>query len=165
MIEAVVRRTLRVAATSLQAVRRGFWFVQRPKTFGVHAFAITPRRTLVIVRLRYAPGWRLPGGGRQPDEDPRDAVLRECREEIGMHAHGAVQLVSELDEEPDFKRDTVALFIVRGVEYRPRWSLEVEAVREIGLDQLPKDLSERTRRWLMLAGPFLAGNDPEAGDA
>ena len=57
--------------------------MRRPRTFGAHALALTPERKIVLVKLRYAPGWRLPGGGRGEHEDPRDAVLRELREEIG----------------------------------------------------------------------------------
>src|SRR3954470_455052 len=56
---------------------------------GVHAVALTPEGRIVLVKLRYAPGWRLPGGGMQAREDPREAVLRELREEIGMTSCGA----------------------------------------------------------------------------
>jgi hypothetical protein len=49
-------------------------------------------------------------------------VLRELREEIGLTAHGTVEPACELEEETDYKRDLVSLFIVRDVEYRPSWS-------------------------------------------
>ena len=110
----------------------------------------------MLVRLRYAPGWRLPGGGRKAHEDPQQAVLRELREEIGMIAHGPIQRVCDLDEAPDFKRDTASLFIVRGVVYRPRWSIEVEAIAEADIDDLPPGTSARTRRWLQALRPALA---------
>jgi 8-oxo-dGTP pyrophosphatase MutT (NUDIX family) len=45
---------------------------------GVHAIALTPERRIVLVKLRYAPGWRLPGGAREEYEDPCEAGLREC---------------------------------------------------------------------------------------
>ena len=48
-----------------QLLRAG-WFVRRPRTFGAHALALTPERKLILVKLRYASGWRLPGGGRAP---------------------------------------------------------------------------------------------------
>ena len=83
----------------------------------------------MLVKLWYAPGWRLPGGGRDATEPPADAALRELREEIGMTSHGAVEPGCELEEEVDFKRDTCSLIIVRDVEYRPkRWNWEVEEV-------------------------------------
>jgi 8-oxo-dGTP pyrophosphatase MutT (NUDIX family) len=125
------------------------WFLRRPRTFGAHALALTPARKVILVKLRYAPGWRLPGGGRSEDEDPREAVLRELREEIGMTEHGTVRLAAELDENADFKRDLAFLFVVEDVEYRaPRWSWEIEQVAEALLDDLPSDLSPRAARWI-----------------
>ena len=103
---------------------------------GAHAIALTPDGRIILVKLRYAPGWRLPGGGRGAHEDVAAAGLRELREEIGMTAHGAVRVDG-------------GLVIVEDVFYRPRrWSWEVEAVREAALDRLPADMSPRARRWL-----------------
>src|ERR1700752_1970952 len=93
---------LRFVLTGLHGLFKLNWFVRRPRTFGAHALALTPEGKVILVRLRYAAGWRLPGGGREEHEDPRDAVLRELREEIGMTSHGEVKLAAELEEEPDF---------------------------------------------------------------
>lgn len=100
------------------------------------------------MRLRYAPGWRLPGGGRNPDEDAVEAALRELKEEIGMTAHGSVQLAAELEQRPDGRRDLVSVVVVKDVRYAPRWSLEVERVREVGLHQLPPDLAPLAKAWI-----------------
>jgi 8-oxo-dGTP pyrophosphatase MutT (NUDIX family) len=152
----VIDGFLRVAVTAAHRLMKVGWFLRRPKTFGAHAVALTPAGRLVLVKLRYAPGWRLPGGGRSEDEDPRDAAVRELREEIGMTAHGSVQLACELKESVDFKRDTASVVIVRDVEYRPRkWSWEVEEVCEVPLDGLPADVSPQTARWLKAVGPRL----------
>jgi 8-oxo-dGTP pyrophosphatase MutT (NUDIX family) len=140
---------LRLLLTAAHSLLKLNWFVRRPRTFGAHALALTPEGKAILVRLRYAPGWRLPGGGRAEDEDPRDAVLRELREEIGMTAHGEVQLAAELEERPDFKRDLASLLVVRDVRYRPhRWSWEIEAIVEAPLDALPGGLSPRAAEWL-----------------
>jgi|SRR5207253_1927579 len=139
---------LRLVLGAVHGLLKLFWFVRRPRTFGAHALALTPEGKAILVRLRYAPGWRLPGGGRDEREDPRDAVLRELREEIGLVSHGEVQLAAELDEPADFKHDLAALFVVRDVRYRPRWSWEVEAIIEAPLDDLPPSLSPRAAAWL-----------------
>lgn len=103
---------------------------------GAHAVALTAAGHIILVKLRYAPGWRFPGGGRNADEDLESAALRELREEIGMTAHGTVRVER-------------GLLVVTDVAYRPpRWSWEVEAVCEVPLDQLPTDISPRSRRWL-----------------
>ena len=149
-----VNALLRILVTALHSLLKLGWFVRRPRTFGAHALALTPDGKAILVRLRSAPGWRLPGGGRHEAEPPSDAVLRELREEIGMTSHGDVTLAAELEEHPDFKRDLAALLIVRDVRYRPRrWSWEVEAIMEAPLDTLPADLSPRAAAWLeALAG-------------
>jgi 8-oxo-dGTP pyrophosphatase MutT (NUDIX family) len=125
------------------------WFVRRPRTFGVHALAFTPNGKIILVKLRYAPGWRLPGGGRSEDEDPRDAVLRELREEIGMTAHGRVRRACDLGESTDFKRDLASLMVVEEVRYDPpKWSWEVEQVIEAPMDDLPADVAPITTHWI-----------------
>ena len=147
---------LRAGATAFHKLLTIGWFFRRPKTYGAHAVALTREGRLVLVKLWYAPGWRLPGGGRDESEPPADAALRELREEIGMTSHGPVEPACEFEEEVHFKRDTCSLIIVRDVEYRPRrWSWEVEAVREARLDGLPPDLSPQTRRWLKEVGARL----------
>lgn len=140
---------LRLVITAAHGLLKLVWFIRRPRTFGAHALALTPEGKAILVRLRYAPGWRLPGGGRAEVEDPRDAVLRELREEIGMTGHGEVQLAAELEERPDFKHDLASLLVVRDVRYQPhRWSWEVEKIIEVPLDALPEELSPRASEWL-----------------
>jgi len=58
---AILDRSVRVAATAFHRLLRLAWFVRRPRTFGAHALALTAGRKIILVKLRYAPGWRLPG--------------------------------------------------------------------------------------------------------
>ena len=111
--------------------------------------AFTREDKVILVKLRYARGWRLPGGGRKESEPARDAVLRELREEIGMIAHGDVMPAAELEQRPDFKRDLASLLIIRDVRYRPHpWSWEIEEIIERPLNELPDDLAPVARNWL-----------------
>lgn len=146
---------LRVILTALHYLLRAGWFIRRPSTYGAHAVALTPDRKIILVRLRYASGWRLPGGGRAADEPSADAALRELREEIGMTGHGEVVAVCDFEQSVHFKRDSASLFLVRDVRYLPRWSLEVEEVREAALDALPPGTSANTRAWIEEVRPFL----------
>ncbi len=146
---------LRLLVTGAHSARKLFWFVRRPKTCGAHAIALTPEGRIILVRLRYAPGWRVPGGGRRADEVPMDAALRELREEIGMTSHGEVKFACDFEESIDFKRDTASLVVVRDVRYAPRWSWEVEQVREFPLDSLPPDLSPTSALWIEKVQPSL----------
>jgi 8-oxo-dGTP pyrophosphatase MutT (NUDIX family) len=140
---------LRAVLSGAYQLMKASWFVRRPRVYGAHAIALTPERKLILVLLRYARGWRPPGGGRRPDEDPREAALRELTEEIGMTAHGRVRLACELEREINFRRDLQSVLIVEDVLYSPpRWSWEVERVIEVDLDQLPPDMSPVARVWI-----------------
>src|SRR3954471_10804243 len=152
-------RSLRILLTGFHQLLKLNWRARRPRTFGAHALAFTPEGRLILVKLRYARGWRLPGGGRREHEDAREAVLRELREEIGMTACAVVRLAGELDEAADFKRDLAALFIVENVEYRvPRWSWEIEQVCETPIDDLPADLSPRAAGWISAVRDHLSND-------
>lgn len=129
------------------------WFFTRPSSAGVHAVALTPENRIVLVTLSYARGWRLPGGGRKVGEGDEEAMLRELREEIGMTGHGQVEKVARFSHRPDFRNDRSALFVVRDLAYRPKWSLEIKAVREFPLDALPADAAPITRRLIAAALP------------
>lgn len=147
---------LRIVLTSAHKLLKAAWFVRRPRTLGAHAVALTRERKLILVKLRYARGWRLPGGGRRPGEYAQAAVIRELREEIGMTAYGRIRFACELEESIDFKRDLAALLIVEDVRYVPRrWSWEVEQVGEFEIGRLPFDTASLTLRWIDALQPNL----------
>lgn len=138
---AVPRRLRRRLFTFLNRLRLALRKVTGSGRSGVHAVPLTQAGKVVLVRLTYAPGWRVPGGGRKRGEAPEQAMLRELREEIGLLSHGAIERLE--DVRPG---DPSAFFLVRDVVYRPRRSLEVEEVREFDPACLPDD----TTRWTAL---------------
>jgi 8-oxo-dGTP pyrophosphatase MutT (NUDIX family) len=147
---------LRIPLTAAHKLLQAGWFIRRPRTYGAHAIALTPERKIILVKLRYADGWRVPGGGRSRDETAEAAGIRELREEIGMTSHGRIRLACELEERVNFKRDLAALLIVEDVRYKPRrWSWEVQEVGEFPLGALPADTAAPTLRWIAaLSGQF-----------
>jgi 8-oxo-dGTP pyrophosphatase MutT (NUDIX family) len=141
------RRLVRTVFTFLQGLRRLLWLVTGPGRDGVHAVPLTPSGAVVLVRLTYARGWRLPGGGRKRGETSAEGMLRELREEIGLVGHGALERLDDI-RPGGLPGDRSALFLVRDVTYRPRQTLEVEEVREFDTADLPDDLSRSTRETL-----------------
>lgn len=118
----IPRPLVRFGARVVHRIRR------RRSTAGVHAVPITPQGRVVLVRLTYAEGWRLPGGGRERGESELDGTLRELREEIGLSTYvSAERLEDSLGS---------ALFLLRGIEYTPRRTWEVEEVREFDASTL-----------------------------
>jgi 8-oxo-dGTP pyrophosphatase MutT (NUDIX family) len=155
-LSGLVDGALRLVLTGIHSLLKASWFLRRPKTFGAHAIALTPEKKLVLVKLRYARGWRVPGGGRSAEENPADAALRELREEIGMTSHGEVRPARDFEESTDFKRDTASLVVVKDVRYRPpRWSWEVERICETDLESLPDGMSPISARWIESLRPLL----------
>lgn len=153
-----LRPAIRLAVTAVQAARKAFRSLSGTKPKGVHALPVTPDGRMVLVKLTYAPGWRLPGGGRSAEEAAEEAILRELREEIGLTGHDRAEKVSGWDEDWGGRNAPGALFILRGVTYRPpSFSLEIDAIGEFPVDQLPAGLSRVTRAQIAAAMPQLRG--------
>jgi 8-oxo-dGTP pyrophosphatase MutT (NUDIX family) len=95
-----------VVLTAFHRLLQKSWFVLRPRNFGAHAVALTPAGRIVLVKLRYAQGWRLPGGRRRKGEAPEVTILRELREEIGMTRFAEMERACDLV--PERKAEVVA---------------------------------------------------------
>jgi 8-oxo-dGTP pyrophosphatase MutT (NUDIX family) len=134
-------KAVRPVATAANRARKRLRKARGKPRLGAHAIALTPAGRVVLLKLRYARGWRLPGGGREAAETVVAGALRELREETGMTGHGAVRPLANIDP---------ALVLVEDVLYSPlRWSWEVERLIEADLDALPPGMSPRAGRWLL----------------
>jgi len=146
-----LRLPLRALMMPLQRLRRLIWAVKPRSVVGAHAVALTPEGKILLVKLRYARGWHVPGGVRKAGETARQNALRELTEETGMLSYGSiVQLLDEV-ELVNHRSDASGVFLVRDIIYRPRWTLEVEEIVEADFDALPADTSPRARRWIETA--------------
>lgn len=55
-----------------------------PRKLGAHAVILDEQGRVLMLRGRYADNWGLPGGGLDRRENLDTAVIRECREELGV---------------------------------------------------------------------------------
>lgn len=139
----------RLLLQRLQKLRLAYRRVTGRQPLGVHAIAVTPRNHVILVKLTYAEGWRLPGGGMKAGEEPAPAMIRELVEEIGLRRFGSFELVRDFPQSEEGGR----LYLFRDVECEPRRTIEIDAVWEFALDELPAGLAPATVRSLRAAFP------------
>ena len=125
---------------------RLYWRVFEPLTLGSRALVIRDDQIL-LVRLSYAEGWHLPGGGVDREESHYEAVIRELKEECAIRAQSP-KIFGLYYSSRAGKRDHIAIYEVREFEQLPnaRPDPEIVEARFFDLKQLPQDLSTGTRR-------------------
>lgn len=99
-------------------MQRGFLAaarITRGMTLGVRAMLVEGDRVL-LVKHTYLPGWYFPGGGVEPGESFRDALVREIREEAGATLSGPEELFGLYRNAAADPRDHVALYVCRHFE-------------------------------------------------
>lgn len=131
-------------------------------SFTVGAMCILEREDghVLLVEHIYRRRWGVPGGLLERREDPRDAAVRECREEVGL----AIEVVGEpavvVDPVPQRVDIVYRARLAAGVDWAdaaPR-SPEIGSVRWFPPDALP-ELQHET------AGAFAALARIQAPDA
>lgn len=106
-----------------------------------------------------AGGWEFPGGKREPGEQPRDTLVRELREELGIEVHDAAPLIAYEHQYPH-RRVLLDLWVVARYSGEPqpldapvlRWAA-IEDLQRVGLLEadLPmipalRDYSSRSKK-------------------
>ncbi len=103
----------RLYRTGLKAAywtSRCFFYVFRPRTWGVNVALWCPEGLLVI-RNSYKPELTLPGGYRRAHENPLDTAVRETAEEVGIQlSRRRLVLAGQLQSNYEYKRETVTFF-------------------------------------------------------
>lgn len=90
----------------------------RPRTLGV-LVALWHDGRVLMVRNSYRPGTGLPAGGVRRGEDPRQAAVRELREEVGVRVPADVlRFVTDVEIRYESKLDLCRVFELT-LETRP----------------------------------------------
>ena len=98
-----------------------------PTVMGVAAAVLGADGKVLLVRHRFDPGWRLPGGGVNRGEPAQAAILRELAEEVGL-AGGAAQFFALYTRKVGWATSVVAVYRVGGAEVNFRPNLEIREI-------------------------------------
>jgi ADP-ribose pyrophosphatase YjhB (NUDIX family) len=106
-----------------------YWFLVRPKTFGVQC-VIQHGDAILLVRNTYGRRqWTFPGGSMARGETAEEAIRREVHEEVGLHLE-RLQHLGTFDATINYKRDHVAVFA--GLSLDRRVTLDPVEILEAG---------------------------------
>ncbi len=124
-----------------------YWRFARGLTVGVRGLVLDRDGRVFLVRHGYTDGWHLPGGGVEPGETLRQALMRELAEEGNIELTGPAALHQVYFQTRYSNRDHVAVFVVR--EFRqssaPVPNREIAESGFFALDALPEGTTAGTR--------------------
>ncbi|KKT42310.1 MAG: ADP-ribose pyrophosphatase [Candidatus Giovannonibacteria bacterium GW2011_GWA2_44_13b] len=121
----------------LSPFRKFYWFIFRPKTYGVKTLIEFENKFLFIRNSYGIKHWTFPGGGKNRAESAEEGARREVLEETGISLPELIYL-GEYKSTRQYKRDTVYCFYakVNSVSYKID-PVEIEEVRWFAFDNIP----------------------------
>lgn len=162
------RRALSAVLTAGHRVRRLWWRLRRPRTYGVKVLLLHPEDPARFLAVRHSyvdqERWALPGGRYRPArETPAAAARREVHEELGLGIRGELAELTTLESRTEGKRDSLTLLSGIADGEAVRTSLELREARWLRTDLADVPAGDPVSRWLRIGLELLAGrNDEEA---
>jgi len=142
-------RMVRDATFRLFMTVRVIW---SPTAMGVAGAVIDAQGRILLVKHRYNPGWRLPGGGVNRGEPVSDAVLRELSEEVGLSG-GVAEFFGLYVRKAGWVTAVIVVYRVTGAQVNFRPNLEIKEICYADPGAPPEGCTPATRKRLKeLAG-------------
>lgn len=116
------------------------------KTVGARALVVRDDQVLLI-KHTYQKGWYTIGGGVERNESPREAIIRELAEEVGVTPTEKPELFSVYHKNNKKRDDYIAFYIIKKFESKaPSYSPEIAKKKWFSLHDLPPDTTPATRK-------------------
>lgn len=149
-------RALGAALTAGHRLRRLWWRVRRPRTFGVKVLLHPPEDPSRFLAVRHSyvdrDRWALPGGRYRPRrESPAEAGRREVAEELALAITGDLQEVTALETVAEGKRDRLTILVGTAASREVSTSLELSEARWLRTDLADVPDGAPLSRWLRIA--------------
>lgn len=131
-------------------VRKLYWFILRPKTYGVKC-VVRYEDEVLMVKNSYGGWnrWMFPGGGVNNGETPESAAKREVVEEVGIDGMN-FQKIGEYTSAKEYKQDTVSVFVCETKNKELRLDPnEIAEARWFNINNLP-EISEYSKNILSM---------------
>lgn len=105
-----MNRLWRAAYFVAHRIRRCCWFLTGTRPRGAFV-AVWCQGRILVIKTSYQPFFTFPGGGARHHEDPRQAAIREVREEVGISlGAGDLSPVTTSPLQSRLDRNRVSLF-------------------------------------------------------
>lgn len=128
----------------LSALRNSVFRLIGAKTVGARALVIRDEQVL-LVKHTYQKGWSTIGGTVDKNESPREALIRELVEEVGVIVLDKPDLFGVYHNKKEKRDDYVAFYIVQDFEMQKNsYSPEIAEKQWFPLHELPQDLTPAT---------------------
>jgi 8-oxo-dGTP pyrophosphatase MutT (NUDIX family) len=127
-------------------IKKGYQNIFGIRTNGARAVVINEHEEILLVLHSYIPGWHFPGGGVDKGESPREAIIREVREEAGIIVKETPCIFDCYYNKIAGVDDIVSLYIIKNFECQSFKSSEILEAKWFARDQLPKDISSASQR-------------------
>ena len=114
---------------------------------GVGALILNEKNELLIVKPSYKDHWSVPGGGVDENESPRNACVREVKEEIGLDIENPKFLCVDWTSPTPEKGESLQFIFFGGI-------LRQEQISKIKLQ--PEEIAEHQFLPLEKALPLLS---------
>ena len=112
----------------IDIMNNGFYKTLPKKRMGVGVLLFNESNELLIVKPSYKTHWSIPGGVVDENESPRQAGIRETKEEVGIDIENPRFLCIDYISGDDGKGENLQFMYYGGV-------LSPEQIREIKIDQ------------------------------
>jgi 8-oxo-dGTP pyrophosphatase MutT (NUDIX family) len=143
---------------AISFLRRIYWFIFRPNTYGVKIIAVSAGKVL-LVKNRYDKYWYLPGGGIKKGENSLQCARREGKEECGIVLEN-LKVLAEYTNIAEYKKDQITLLFGDISGQNTQKGLEIDELGFFDMNFLPENTSSATKRRIneYLSGTITNGN-------